>query len=57
MKPIEIMTREELIEAYVKREKELCEKIESKYKNEQVLVSEKKLLSEENNKLNKKLML
>lgn len=54
MKPIENMTREELIEAYVKREKELCEKIESKYKNEQALVSEKKLLSEENNKLNKK---
>lgn len=54
MNPIENMTREELIEAYVKREKELCEKIESKYKNEQALVSEKKLLSEENNKLNKK---
>lgn len=52
VKAIENMTREELINAYIKREKELCAKIESKYKKEQELVEAKQRLSENNKKLN-----
>ena len=52
MKSLEDMTREELIKAYIEREKELCSKIESKHKQQQKLVEHKQKLADENKKLN-----